>query len=177
MQRLRAVWIWISEPSRRFIPLFLAFLWILAKLTEQIPQAAMERFLEVTAWIDFQLVDLFFDKVSLRGTTLMHDGFAVRVITECTGLFEAVILVSAVLAYKASWRERGIGTVVGVSILYLINIIRSAFLLLVGRYAPEFFDFAHIYFWQSLLIVFITAIWLAWIHYCVRDETSSPLHA
>ena len=65
----------------------------------------------------------------------------------------------------------------GVGILYLINIVRIAFLLLVGRFAPKFFEFAHIYFWQSLLIVFITAIWLAWIHYFVKDETSNPLHA
>jgi exosortase H (IPTLxxWG-CTERM-specific) len=177
MDRLRAAWVWISEPSHRFVPLFLGILWALTTLTRKIPKTAIQSFLETTALIDYFLLDAFLDGVSQRGTTLTHDGFSVQVVTECTGLFEAVILVSAVLAYKARWSERGIGIVLGVFVLYFLNIIRIGFLLLVGRYAPRFFDFAHIYFWQSLLIVFITGIWLGWIHYFVRDEKDTPLHA
>ena len=177
MEKLRAAWIWISEPSHRFVPLFLGFLWILTTLTYKIPLTTIDQFLEATAWLDYKLIDAFFDNVSWRGATLTHDGFSVQVIAECTGLFEAVILVSAVLAYKATWRERAVGILLGVSVLYLLNIIRIGFLLLVGRYAPQYFDFAHIYFWQSLLIVYITAIWLCWIHYFVRDEKDPPLHA
>jgi hypothetical protein len=110
MDRLRAAWIWISEPSHlyyRFVPLFLGILWALTTLTQKIPQTAIQSFLETTACIDYFLLDAFLDGVSQRGTTLTHDGFSVQVITECTGLFEAVILVSAVLAYKARWSERG----------------------------------------------------------------------
>ena len=177
MDRLRAAWIWISEPSHRFVPLFFGILWALTTLTQKIPQKAIQSFLETTARIDYFLLDAFLDGVSQRGTMLTHDGFSVKVITECTGLFEAVILVSAILAYKARWSERGIGIVLGVFVLYFLNIIRIGFLLLVGRYAPRFFDFAHIYFWQSLLIVYITAIWLGWIHYLVRDETNNSVHA
>jgi exosortase H (IPTLxxWG-CTERM-specific) len=177
IERIRAVLAWIWEPSHRFIPLFLGFLWVLTKLTEMIPLSVYRSFIEATAWIDYQLLDLFFDRVTQHGINVTLDGFAVQVIVECTGLFEAVILVSAVLAYKATWRERGIGIALGVGILYLLNITRIAFLLIVGRYAPQFFDFAHVYFWQSLLIVFITAIWIGWIYYFVSDEASSSVHA
>ena len=124
MEKLRAAWVWISEPSRRFIPLFLGILWILSTVTGKLmPQTSLTWFLKATAWLDYQLVDLFFDNVTQRGTALTHDGFSVQVIVECTGLFEAVILVSAVLAYKATWRERAIGILLGVSTLYLINVM------------------------------------------------------
>jgi exosortase H (IPTLxxWG-CTERM-specific) len=177
MDRLRAAWIWISEPSHRLVPLFLGILWALTTLTQKIPQTAIQSLLKTTAWIDYFLLDAFLDGVSQRGRTLIYDGFLVEVITECTGLYEAVIFVSMVLAYKARWSERAIGIVLGVFIIYFLNIIRIGFLLLVGRYEPRLFDFAHIYFWQSLLIVFITGIWIGWIRYFVRDETDPPLHA
>ena len=177
MDRLRAAWIWISEPLHRLVPLFLGILWALTTLTQKIPQTAIQSFLKTTAWIAYFLLDVFLDGVKQRGRTLTYDGFSVEVITECTGLFEAVIFVSMVLAYKARWSERGIGIVLGVFAIYFVNIIRIGFLLLVGRYAFRFFDFAHIYFWQSLLIVFITGIWIGWIYYFVRDETDPPLHA
>lgn len=174
MERLRAIWSWISEPAHRFIPLFLACLWVLTELTDRIPEPAIDAFLQATTWVDYQLTDLFFDRVTQRGTTLTLDGFSVQVITECTGLLEAVILAAAMLAYPATWRERGIGLAVGVALLYSINVIRIAVLLIVGRFARDYFDFAHVYFWQSLLIVFITAIWLAWIRYVVSDDAAGP---
>jgi exosortase H (IPTLxxWG-CTERM-specific) len=174
---VRAAFDWIREPSHRFIPLFLVYLWLLSKLSDMIPPPQMQAFLRATAWIDAALLAPFFESVTQNGTTVTLNGFAVQIITECTGLFEAVILVSAVLAYKASWSERLIGIGLGVSILYAINLVRIAVLLLVGRYLPQFFDFAHVYFWQSILIVFITALWLVWIHYFVDDETSPPLRA
>ena len=177
MDKLRTILAWLWEPPHRFIPLFLGCLWILTKLSEQIPKPLIQSFLSATTWVDYQLIHAFSDKVSQHGTTLTLDGFAVQIITECTGLFEAVILVAAVLSYKASWREKVIGILLGTSCLYLINVIRIAFLLLVGRLAPKFFNFAHVYFWQSLLIVFITAIWLGWIHYFVSDETSHPVRS
>lgn len=177
LQKWQGFLAWAWAPQTRFIPIFLGFLWLLTKLANSIPKSTKQSLLDVTTWIDFQLLDLFTEKVAMRGTTLTYDGFAVQVITECTGLYEAVILAAAILAYQASWRQRLLGIVGGTAILYAINIVRIAFLLLVGRFAPAFFDFAHVYFWQSLLIVFITAIWIGWIHYCVRDETDSTIHA
>jgi len=168
---------WVWAPQRRFIPLFLGFLWLLTKAADSIPQSALQSLLVATTWVDFHLIDLFTDKVAMHGTTLTFDGFAVRVITECTGLYEAVILSAAILAYQASWKQRIVGILGGTAILYAINIVRIAFLLLVGRFAPSSFDFAHVYFWQSLLIVFITAIWIGWIHYCVHNDSDTPLHA
>ncbi len=177
MDRLRDAIRWLSAPSRRFIPVFLICLWILTELATRIPRAGIEALLRATAWVDYQLLGLFSDQVSRRDTTVTLDGFAVRVITECTGLFEAVILISAILAYQARWSERLIGIVLGTLVLYAINVLRIAFLLIVGNWAPDFFDFAHVYFWQTLLVVFITAIWLVWIHYFVRDAPTDPAHA
>jgi exosortase H (IPTLxxWG-CTERM-specific) len=175
--KLAALYRWISAPSRRFVPLFLVYLWILTTLVGKIPKAGIDALLEATAWTDARLVGLFSDAVRQSGIVVSYDGFAVQIITECTGLFESVILVSAVLAYRATWRERALGIAMGVGTLYLMNVLRIAFLLVVGRHAPDLFEFAHVYFWQTLLAIFITVIWLAWIHFFVSDEASPALRA
>ena len=171
MKALRAAIVWLSDPSRRFIPLFLGYLWILTTLTGFLAGPTIEKLLSATAWVDYQLLDLFSDQARLNGIVVTFGGFSVQIIPECTGLFEAVILASAVLAYKATWLERLQGIFLGTLTLYLLNVIRIAFLLVVGRYQPDLFDFAHVYLWQTLLIVFITGIWLIWIHYFVKEAT------
>ncbi len=170
MSRLRAAYRWLAAPSRRFVPLFLAYLWILTALAERLPGRALGWLLERTAWLDAQLLGLFSDRVEHAGIVVRLDGFAVQVVAECIGLFEALILAAAVLAYPARWRERLQGVVLGSAALYLLNVLRIAFLLVIGRHAPDFFEFAHVYLWQTLLVLFIAPLWLAWIRFCVRGE-------
>jgi len=185
MSRIHALLAWLAEPSRRFVPLFLVYLGLGSLAMDRLPAPNLDALLRGTAWVDHQVLRLFSDQVRLDGVIVSLDGFAVRIITECTGLYESLILIAAVLAYRASWRERLLGAVAGTALLYLMNVLRIAFLLVVGRHAPEFFDFAHVYFWQTLLAVFIVLIWLAWIQYVVqdvvgdvaRDEADPVLHA
>lgn len=173
MNRLRAVHRWLTAPSRRFVPLFFVYLWILTTLAGRLPRSAIERLLEPTAWIDSRLLGLFSDRVQHSGIVVTLDGFAVQIITECVGLFESVILAAAVLAYPATWRERVLGVALGTAALYLLNVLRIAFLLVVGRHAPAFFEFAHVYLWQTLLALFIAPLWLAWIRFFVRTEVEA----
>lgn len=182
MRWLRSLLAWLADPSRRFVPLFLLYLAGLTILSGRIPQESITALLRATAWLDYRLLRLFSDGARLDGILVSLDGFTVQVISECTGLFEAVILVSAVLAYRASWRERLLGAVLGTGLLYLVNVIRIAFLVVLGRHLPGLFDFAHVYLWQTLMVAYITAIWLAWIHYGVshegiRHEADPALHA
>jgi len=169
MKRIRALLAWLSEPSRRFVPLFLVYLALGSVVMDRLPPRSLDALLRGTAWVDYQLLRLFSDQVRLDGVIVSLDGFAVRIITECTGLYESLILIAAVLAYRASWRERLLGAVAGTGLLYLMNVLRIAFLLVVGRHAPDLFDFAHVYFWQTLLAVFIVLLWIVWIRYVVQE--------
>ena len=110
----------------------------------------------------------------------MHlGGFAVRIIEECTGVFEVIIFVAAVLAFPTTWQKRAIGLGLGIPVLYFFNVLRILVLILVGRYWPEIFEFMHIYFWQATLILMITSVWLLWIFKVVRagEEDEAPARA
>ena len=126
-----------------------------------------------TYWI----VVPFTDAITRVGKTLSYDGFNVIVIGECAGLMEFMIFGAAVMAYPASWKKRLIGALVGIPILFVFNVLRIAGLLFVGRHAAEFFDFAHLYFWQAGTILVICGLWMTWVRYVVQMDDRAPLRA
>ena len=129
-----------------------------------------------TAQLAYLVLTAFTEKAIINGNLVHMDGFAVRIIEECTGIFEVIIFVAAVLAFPTSWAKRMVGLAMGIPMLYVFNVVRILVLILVGRYQPDVFEFMHIYFWQATLILMITSVWLLWIFKVVRDDSETPVH-
>ncbi len=173
MDRIRAIW---QNPAYRFVFLFAVLL--LAEVLLY-PWATKRWFFVIqtltrwTAWFEWKVCDLVGASVSLDGNLVSLDGFAVRIIEECTGIFEVIIFAAAVLAFPTTGLKKLIGLGLGVPILYAFNVMRILVLLVVGRYKPSIFEFMHLYFWQATLILMITSVWLLWIFKVVRHETET----
>jgi exosortase H (IPTLxxWG-CTERM-specific) len=171
MSWLARVW---GNPAYRFVLLFALLLGVEVVVY---PMATKRWFFIVqtlttwTAQIQYYALLLFTSAVSLEGNVVYLDGFAVRIIEECTGVFEVVIFVAAVLAFPTTWAKKAIGLGMGIPLLYLFNVVRILVLMVVGRYRPSIFEFMHLYFWQATLILMITSVWLLWIFKVVRHET------
>jgi len=65
--------------------------------------------------------------------------------------------------------------VVGLPIMYGVNIFRLSCLAVIGAInnGGVWFDFSHLYVWQAIYIVFVVAVWLAWVEYVVRQRPLS----
>ncbi len=129
-----------------------------------------------TAQLAYLVLSAYSDEATISGNLIHMNGFAVRIIEECTGIFEVIIFVAAVLAFPTSWAKRMVGLAMGIPMLYVFNVVRILVLILVGRYQPDVFEFMHIYFWQATLILMITSVWLLWIFKVVRDDSETPIH-
>jgi len=173
----------LPDPRKRrlvvFVATFLGVLLIGAVLYPHFSIAAAEPlrdFMAVTAHICAGILDTVSDDVSVDGRFLSYRGFSVEIIEECTGLFEMLIFLAALLSYPASWKAKGIGLILGLPALYLFNIVRIVFLTVVGVYQRTLFDFMHLYFWQGTLILMITSVWVLWILLVVgREKKSSAI--
>ena len=131
-----------------------------------------------TATIECAILSLYTDEVRCVENLVMFMGFSVKIIVECTGIYEILIFGAAVLAFPTSWSKRAIGLLLGFPLLYLFNVVRIIVLIFVGKFWKEIFDFMHIYFWQATLILMITSVWLLWIFKVVRDdETGAPVRS
>jgi len=157
----------------RFVFLFLLYLGIASvgypELRERY-RPVMEALMVGTAKIEYFMFLPFTDDVSTKGTFVVLKGFSVKIIEECTGVYEALIYSSAVLAFPTTWAKRGIGFAFGVPAIYAFNAIRIMVLIIVGKYYPASFEFMHLYFWQATLIVMITSVWSLWIFKVVIRE-------
>lgn len=162
--------------KRRLITFVLVFLGLLTVGAIIYPflSIAFDRqlkgFMAITASICGGILNLFFADVSVAGRYLSFQGFSVEIIEECTGIFEMLIFLAALISYPASWRSKLIGFLLGIPTLYAFNVIRIAVLAIVGAHYYKLFDFMHLYFWQATLILMITTVWVLWILLVVGRE-------
>ena len=96
------------------------------------------------------------------GTSVVSAQFGISVVTACTGLFAMGLYLVAVLLFPSTWRSRIVGCVVGVGVMFAVNVVRLVSLYYVGVHWPEVLDVVHQVVWQSLVIAIVVAMWLLW---------------
>ena len=96
------------------------------------------------------------------------------IVSECGAIEIFAIFFASVIAFPTRWWKRALGILVGLPLLYCVNIFRL-FCLFVIRALDEAgttFHFVHEYVWQTVYIVFVVALWLFWMEYVVRRKES-----
>ena len=98
--------------------------------------------------------------------------FSFIVVAECGAIEVMAIFLAAVLAFPALWWKRLVGIAGGLPLMYLVNIFRLSVLGVIGALdkSGKWFNFAHEYVWQAIYIVFVVAVWMAWVEYIVRRK-------
>lgn len=169
--RLRAFW---AQPTTRFAMFFLLYLVLIAvgypRLRARL-LPVLQVMEQVTAEIVYAIMRPFSDQVHLTNDQWIFFGpFVVMVIEECTGLYEALLLGAALLAFPTTWTKALLGFLIGFPMIYAMNILRICLLLVAGRYMGESFDLIHVYFWQVTMIAMVASTWLFWVVWVVRRD-------
>lgn len=98
--------------------------------------------------------------------------FSFRVVPDCGAIPSMSIFLAAVLAFPTRWWKRIVGAAAGLFVLYWINVLRLATLAYIGAIDSasdgKWFTFVHEYLWQGVFIIFVVAVWMAWIEFVVR---------
>jgi len=91
------------------------------------------------------------------------NGFAMEVLDGCNGDDVVVLLWAAILAYPASWLQKGKGLLAGTATIYVINFLRIISLFYLGQYDMRWFEFAHLYVWESVFVLLTLTIFWMWV--------------
>jgi len=118
---------------------------------------------EITAGIVVVILNLFGVNAVLDGINIVLDGFSLQVVYECVGIFSMIVYASFILAYPAGVKKKLIGMAFGLPCLYALGVVRIASLALIGVSYPGVWNYAHVYFWQLSLIVFVIILLLVWV--------------
>jgi len=107
----------------------------------------------------------------MRSTT---NGFAVSIEAGCNGVEATIVLLAAILAFPAPWRSKLIGLVAGVLAVQGLNVVRVISLFYLGQWDREWFEWAHLYIWQALIMLDVLIVWLVWVRTLPRSEGPGP---
>lgn len=162
----------------RFFGLFVLLLVVLfvAELTPPVQKAVVMPWTATLAAISAWVVGVFDPQVVSYGKILQHAGTGVGVSIEagCNGIEACIILIAGMLAYPAPWRMKLAGLAIGIVAIQSVNVLRVITLFYLADWDRQWFEFAHLYLWQVLIMLDVLVVWLLWIRYVARN-TSEPV--
>ena len=110
-----------------------------------------------------------------------RSGIGVSVEAGCNGVEACLILLAAMLAYPAPWKLKLLGILGGSVAVQAVNVLRVISLFYLARWDKDFFEFAHLYLWQALIMLDVLIVWLVWIRIVAQrtlpPSSSTPLVA
>jgi exosortase H (IPTLxxWG-CTERM-specific) len=102
----------------------------------------------------------------MRSTT---NGFAVSIEAGCNGIEATIVLVAAILAFPAPWMHKLIGLASGIVAVQGLNVVRVISLFYLGQWDRQWFEWAHLYVWQALIMLDVLIVWLIWVRTLPRS--------
>lgn len=111
--------------------------------------------------------------VAAVGETLSSPKFTVEIKEGCDAIAPMALFCLSVLIYPVAWDRRIRGIIIGIALLMTLNIVRIISLYLTGVYAPSWFDFMHVDFWQAGFILFTVFLWIYWMRWAVKSNTDT----
>jgi len=90
-------------------------------------------------------------------------GFAYLVTPGCTAALPVFLYMAAVFAYPAAWKQRVYGLLYGVAFLLALNVLRLSSMAWIGMRFPDFFEEAHLSWWQASFIIAVAFTWWFWV--------------
>ena len=158
----------------RFLLLFgvslaLLFGLLLAPVTEP----AIARFTTGLVTVSAVLIRFFGGHAVAIGDLLQDPTtrFSIQMAYGCNGAHVTILLWAAVLAFPAPWMQKAKGLAAGTAAIHLVNLLRFISLFYVGQYSRAWFDFAHLYLWESLMMLDTLVIFWTWAYF-VRKSGS-----
>jgi exosortase H (IPTLxxWG-CTERM-specific) len=144
-----------------------------AELTPWAQQYFVVPWTSALATISAWLVTLFDPNVVAAGKVLRStvNGFAVSIEAGCNGIEATIVLVAAIFAFPAPWRDRLIGLAAGIVAVQGVNVVRVISLFYLGQWSMKAFNWAHLYVWQALIMLDVLVVWLIWVRMLPRELT------
>lgn len=162
----------------RFFVLFVVLQAVLfgLELTPWVQAWVVVPWTSLLASISTWLVTVFDPNVMAIGKIMRstRTEFAVSIEAGCNGVEATIVLVAAILAFPAPWRNKLIGLAAGIVAVQGLNVVRVISLFYLGQWDRQWFEWAHLYVWQALIMLDVLIVWLIWVRTLSRDARHPP---
>lgn len=136
---------------------------------------AADRFSVGLAQVSAALIHVAGGHVLVEGAVIRSpfNGFATEMKDGGNGVNVTLLLWSAMLAFPASWTWKAKGLLAGSMALQAVNLIRFISLFYLGQYSRKWFELAHAYLWESLIMLDALVVFWMWVR-MMHHPTAGP---
>lgn len=159
----------------RFALCFLAclgvgFAILLVPFTQPVFERATADLVTICAFV----VRLFGGHAAAQHNVLLNpaSGYSIEVKDTCNASNVTLMLWAAILSFPAHWKQKAKGLLLGTAAVHLLNLIRIISLFYLGQYKTSWFDFAHLYVWEGLIMLGTMVIFSLWVQ---KVRRASPV--
>lgn len=96
----------------------------------------------------------------------------IELVDGCTGISAIGLFLGFILAYPGDWKNRVSFSLLGIGVIYIVNILRIATLVITQEEWIEFFDITHDYSTTTIFYIVIFLLWMTWVKFSDGDFTS-----
>ncbi len=117
----------------------------------------------LSAWI----VLPFDDSVIAYGRIMSDSisGFSISIESGCNGVEATIVLVAAVVAFRASWLQKLLAIVLGFIAIQAANLARIISLFYLGQWNIDVFNWIHLYLWPVLIMLDVLFVFIVFVRY------------
>ncbi len=164
LSKLRTGWLQ-KRPVLFFLLIFavLMCLFYVVWLSTFFDKHIQMRIVAVNAVISSFILNILGQGTHTSGSVISSSVFSISVERGCDAIEAMALFAAALLAFPARWKHKLIGFFAGLSVMFLLNIIRIVSLFLTGIYYPKAFELMHVEIWQVVFIFVAIGLWLLWI--------------
>ncbi len=129
-------------------------------------------FTGLIATISASITQLFDASVQSHGIILQSttNGTAVSIQPGCNGIEAMICLTAAIVAFPASWKSKAYGLFFGYLAIQALNIVRIISLFYLLQWDKQWFEWAHLYLWQALIILDALIVFIIWVRMLPEPE-------
>lgn len=88
-----------------------------------------------------------------------------KIVNGCNGISAIGLFVGFILAYPGAWMPRIFFSLLGICVIYLVNVSRIVLLVYMQFHWPQLFEFTHDYSTTAIFYVVIFILWMIWTNY------------
>ncbi|MDX1604877.1 MAG: exosortase H [Candidatus Competibacterales bacterium] len=156
----------MNHPALR-LALFMGILVLLfaVELTHPVQAGFVQPFTGLIAKVSAGLVQAFDSTAAAEGIVLrnVETGAAVAIQPGCNGVEAMIVLTAAILAFPAPWLHKLVGLLVGFLAIQALNLVRIISLFYLLQWNQTWFEWAHLYLWQALIILDAMIVFILWL--------------
>jgi exosortase/archaeosortase family protein len=152
-----------NKQAYRFLGIFIGIIFFYYGLIAVTGTDFLQPYLNGSAWLASGIIGLFSEGVSSSGQFINGAGRSMALSYGCDGTDQFIVFIAALIAYPAKWKKKAAGLLLGILLLYFLNIIRIIGLFYIFGESSSSFDLFHETVFPIMFIAVSLVMWFAWI--------------